>query len=78
MAPDMHRGHSIINFVHIQQVHPYIAIQCATMHDNKMHIAVSFPITVDTINTCRLIMKLIRSATILIDNLSKYAHAGTL
>ena len=37
-----------------------------------------FPITVDVIDTCMLILKLIRSSTILLDKLSEHACASTL
>ena len=37
-----------------------------------------FPITVDTINTCMLILKLIRSSTVLPDKLSKWVCAHAL
>ena len=38
-APDMHCGHSLRQHcVHMLQTCTYIAIWCATMHDNKTHI----------------------------------------
>ena len=37
-----------------------------------------FPIIVDAINTCTLILKLLRSTTVFLDTLSEYTHAGTL
>ena len=52
-------------------------LQAATVHSISPQVAMS-AITVDTMNTSTLILKLIRSTTIRIDKLSEYACAGTL
>ena len=55
----------------------------ALFYQNKFRQLVNihcrvFPITVDTISTCMLILKLIRSTIVLLDKLTQCACAGTL
>ena len=50
----------------------------AAVHSIYLHVVGVFPISVDDIDTCMLILKLIRSTTVLLDKLSENARAGTL
>ena len=47
----------------------------ASFYKNKFDV---FLITVDAMNTCMVILQLIRSTTVLLDKLREYACAGTL